>query len=334
MSTQNPLWAYFPKGPLQNSVHHETWCKACVAHYEEEGAAALEEEISNADEATKLGKRQAALEAPHNSAGSIRCKKNCFVAHILGSKQQAPCPYASDEAKTEAMKQKKPSKDPHNKPTTKLKRQISSLDTDTLSEPSSSLSTPASESNPPLKKKLKQTELKRYTPRDMLLSNSEVEAIQQQALHAVVSTSSKEGLFEDVEMLKLIGMLRKEAVAIMLTARVLGGRLLDNEAKRVDKKLGDILRNQVLGISTDQWKDIKKNAIAAVCVNVHRKSYTLELQDVTALPKDGNAQCEEFEKMIERTEKEYKCIVIYLVTDADGGSKIFLPTCTNLSCNS
>ncbi|KAF5346601.1 hypothetical protein D9758_013487 [Tetrapyrgos nigripes] len=313
-TAKNPLWAYFHEGPLQNSVHHIAWCKGCVSHHEEEHAAALEEEIRHDDEATKLEKRKAAFDTACTSAGSIRGEKKCFITHILGSKRNDPCPYSSAEAIAEAEKQKMPSKNSSsNKPTTKLKRQLSEL-----SNASSSTST---ELDPTPRKKLKQAELKLYTPRDMPLSKFEVEAIQRQALRAAVSTTSKDSLFEDVEMLKLIGMLRKEAVNIMPTARVLGGRLLDKEAKRVKIKLGDILKSRVLGLSTDQWKDLKKNSIAAICVNVDRKSYSLELQDVTSLPKDGDAQCEQFEKMIEKTEKDYKCAVIYLVTDADGGSK-------------
>ncbi|THU81763.1 hypothetical protein K435DRAFT_605700, partial [Dendrothele bispora CBS 962.96] len=50
-------------------------------------------------------------------------------------------------------------------------------------------------------------------------------------------------------------------------------------------------------------------------------SYTVELLEVTALNKDGAAQCAEFERMIDDLETKYGCMVLYFVTDADGGSK-------------
>lgn len=38
------------------------------------------------------------------------------------------------------------------------------------------------------------------------------------------------------------------------------------------------------------------------------------------MDKTGPGQCEQFEKIIDSIEEKYGCIIIYLSTDADGGS--------------
>lgn len=56
------------------------------------------------------------------------------------------------------------------------------------------------------------------------------------------------------------------------------------------------------------------------CIHSTFQTYTLELVEATSNKKDGKAQCKEFADFIDKTELEYKCKVIYLVTDCDGGS--------------
>ena len=43
--------------------------------------------------------------------------------------------------------------------------------------------------------------------------------------------------------------------------------------------------------------------------------------EVTAHNKDGVVMVDQFEKIIDRVKAEYGCKVVYLTTDADGGSK-------------
>jgi hypothetical protein len=52
-------------------------------------------------------------------------------------------------------------------------------------------------------------------------STSETDAIQVQALRAIVSSNSPFGLFEDPEMLTLLGMLRSQTPIIIPTRKVL-----------------------------------------------------------------------------------------------------------------
>ncbi|KAJ7077492.1 ribonuclease H-like domain-containing protein [Mycena epipterygia] len=170
-------------------------------------------------------------------------------------------------------------------------------------------------------KKHKQTMLKTYTGQDMPFSSSEAEAIESQALRAIVSTNSPFGLFEDPEMLTLFGMLRSRAPDIIPSGKVIGGRLLNEAAATVEDKLSKILKGQVFGLSADGWKALSKDSVNGVCANVDYKSYTIELADVTSMDKSGPGMCKQFSEIIDRIELKYGCIIIYFITDADGGSK-------------
>ncbi|KAJ6603954.1 ribonuclease H-like domain-containing protein [Mycena sp. CBHHK59/15] len=159
------------------------------------------------------------------------------------------------------------------------------------------------------------------------------------ALRAVISTGSPFGLFEDPEMKILLAMLRTTAPDVIPTGKVIGGRLLDAAAEKIDIRIAKQLKNRNLGLCTDGWKSQSKAAINALCANVDfrvrpelnlpeivdrlspKKSFLIELLDVTALKKDGPSQCKQFAEMIDRVELQNGCIVIYFTTDADGGAK-------------
>ncbi|KAF9060875.1 hypothetical protein BDP27DRAFT_1370138 [Rhodocollybia butyracea] len=212
------------------------------------------------------------------------------------------------DAKAEAQKQKEEEKDKHTEP-----RTVSSTKWKLADIADKHNSTP---------KKQKQSTLKAYNGLDMPFSTNEASAVQAQALHAIVSTKSPETLFEDVEMLKLFGMLRKEAPAVIPSAKVIGGRLL-NDAVEKDSYWVFFTRSgaECLTFRTDGWKSIRKDAVNAVCANIDFKTYPIDTLEVTAANKDGDAQCKQFGEMIHRIEQCYACTIIYFVTDADGGSK-------------
>ncbi|KAJ6623316.1 ribonuclease H-like domain-containing protein [Mycena sp. CBHHK59/15] len=136
----------------------------------------------------------------------------------------------------------------------------------------------------------------------MPYGTEEKDALQKQALRAIISSGSPFGLFEDPEMQILFGMIRTTAPGILPTGKVVGGRLLNGAAEDIELRLNKRLKNRNVGL----------------CVN---ESYLLELIDVTELKKDGASQCEQFAAMIDRIELKHGCIVIYFTTDADGGSK-------------
>ncbi|KAE9386681.1 hypothetical protein BT96DRAFT_948946, partial [Gymnopus androsaceus JB14] len=99
-------------------------------------------------------------------------------------------------------------------------------------------------------------------------------AVQAQALRAIVATNSPETLFENPEMLKLFAMLRKESPAVILTARVVGGRLLNDAAEKANDKLKRVMKIRELGLVQDGWKSRKKDSLNGLCTNVDFK-YTI-----------------------------------------------------------
>ncbi|KAJ6579808.1 hypothetical protein B0H10DRAFT_1962796 [Mycena sp. CBHHK59/15] len=160
-----------------------------------------------------------------------------------------------------------------------------------------------------------------YDLNELPFAADEADALQKQALPAVISTGSSFGLFEDPEMKILLGMLRTTAPDVIPTGKVVGGRLLDGAAEKIDLKISKQLKNRNVGLCTDGWKSQSKAAVNAPSANVDFRSFLIELLDVTALKKDGPSQCEQFSEMIDRVELKNGCIVIYFTTDSDGGSK-------------
>ncbi|KAF5341450.1 hypothetical protein D9758_014739 [Tetrapyrgos nigripes] len=353
----NAFWAYFDKGKLQNSSQHKTWCKACVNNHLEQGKEELEARIRNENEATKQRERKAARDEAHKQIGSLHGEKTVLITHILGSQKgkgssgsfftaftftyinpaltpgspsQPLCRWdqfqylllsvsrvetIAPQAKTKAQRQRdgkaKDGPATHSNKMMALKRQLSAASSES----------PDTSSTEPAPRKLKQASLKVCSALEMLFSKAEIEAIQTQALHAQVSSKSKETIFKAPEMLRLMGMLRKDTIQIIPTANVLGGWLLIDAAARIEKKVEVILKEQELGMLTNQWKNIRKNQIAAVCVNHDYKLYTIDLLKVTAESKDGDTQCAQFERMIDRVENVYNCKVLFFVMDDNGGSK-------------
>ncbi|KAJ6609924.1 hypothetical protein B0H10DRAFT_2225457 [Mycena sp. CBHHK59/15] len=136
------------------------------------------------------------------TAGSLPGTKEKFILHILGGKGVVPCMYASDAAKAEANSQ-----------CTADKAKKSGWTFD------------------------KTCPVWICHGDDMPFSKSQAEAFQSQALRAIMSTNSVFSLFEDPEMMTLLGMARSLAPDILPSGKVVGGRLLNEAASTVDEKL-------------------------------------------------------------------------------------------------
>jgi hypothetical protein len=167
-------------------------------------------------------------------AGPIRGEKSVFITHILGSSRASSgCAHAGAAATAEAKAQRAGAQASRAaEPATKHARSASTAD-----------STDAA-----LPKKFKQAMLRTYMGLDMPFSASEAEAIQAQALRAIVSTNSAFGLFEDPEMLTLIGMMRSLGPEILPSGKVVGGSLLNKSAAAVESKLSTVLTGQAFGV--------------------------------------------------------------------------------------
>ncbi|KAJ7892304.1 hypothetical protein B0H14DRAFT_2560358 [Mycena olivaceomarginata] len=123
-------------------------------------------------------------------AGAIRGEKGVFITHILGSRTTSACPHASKAAQTEAKAQREGGQAAKAAaPSTKRARSPST----------------AGSVDVTAQKKFKQTMLRTYTGNDMPFSAAEADAIEAQALRAIISSNSPFRLFEDPEMLTLVG---------------------------------------------------------------------------------------------------------------------------------
>ncbi|KAJ7105348.1 ribonuclease H-like domain-containing protein, partial [Mycena epipterygia] len=245
-----------------------------------------------------------------------RGEKSTWITHILGGQGTAPCPHASEESKAAATALRNEGKAKTVPKNSKKRTHAESTAANAPNVP-----------EPPVKKQQIQSTLTTLTFRrnDMPFGKAEADALQKQALRAIISSGSSFRTFEDPEMKILFGMLRTTAPEIIPTGKVLGGRLLDEAAAEYWPIASPFYIPSTFAntasFSTDGWKSNSKDSVNALCANAEFKSYLIELLEVTALKKDGASQCEQFAQMIDRVELKHGCIVIYFTTDADGGSK-------------
>jgi hypothetical protein len=168
----------------------------------------------------------------------IRGEKKAMIAHILGCRGKEPCPYTSQAAKDESVKQKTTSKEANVNKANPLKRK--ERDSDDV---------PDDVPNPPLKKPLRQQKLKPFKGMALPFSDKERDAIQAQALRTVVACNLPFYIWEQPEMLDLLGMFRSAAPGIMPSAKVTSGRLLNDAAKVVEDQIKEVFRGQEMGLS-------------------------------------------------------------------------------------
>ena len=83
----------------------------------------------------------------------------------------------------------------------------------------------------------------------MPFNDADQNAIQEQALCVVVDANLAFGIWENVEMIKLIYMLWAQAPAIMHSANVISDTLLDAAAPKNDESLDAIFCGQNIGLS-------------------------------------------------------------------------------------
>ncbi|KAI4293644.1 hypothetical protein K525DRAFT_176946, partial [Schizophyllum commune Loenen D] len=241
--------------------------------------------------------------------GLVRGEKVAIVTHLIGGgpgNRIPGCQHASNEAKEqarrvrEAMKDGQPTIPANASAVTRLKRQAAL--TQKVADPT-------------------QLQLRVYKSIDVPFSPAEAKAFRAKAMRATLDANLPFSMWDNMEILELFGMMRTDALRILPSAKSMSGTMLSQEADNVKQGMIEMLQGRKLGLSTDGWKSRTKDGLNAVCVNVDYKVHTLELVDTTSLDKTGEAHCALFKTMIDKVEKEYKCLVVYFVTDADGGSR-------------
>ncbi|KAJ8453944.1 hypothetical protein ONZ45_g19501 [Pleurotus djamor] len=216
-----------------------------------------------------------------------------MIAHLIG---RSPCRHASSQAKATARLEKGGPGESPGKSGGKRKR-------------------PEEDAGPT------QTRLKVYKGISIPFGDEDIKLVQQQFIRATLSANLPFTWVSDPEVQKLLEMFRSAAADVIPSRDVLGGRLLNDEAKLVEETLKKELVDQYVVLASDGWKDIAKNAITGVNVSVRLKSYLVKLKISTGDPKDGEAMSQAFGEIIDDVEKEYKCLVVCFCTDNDGGSQ-------------
>ncbi|KAJ7817513.1 hypothetical protein B0H14DRAFT_2602012 [Mycena olivaceomarginata] len=215
----NPLWAFFHKSDIMfNKSHWTTHCEGCVRHHQNR---LKKGRLDNVGVATAFINEKEERAAACELAGAIRGEKGVFITHILGSRTTSACPHASKAAQTEA------------------KAQREGAQAAKAAAPSTKRARP---------EKFKQTMLRTYTGNDMPFSAAEADAIEAQALRAIISSNSPFRLFEEPEMLTLFGMMRSQGPQILPSAKVIGGRLLNEGSESVEAKLATVLKGKNIGV--------------------------------------------------------------------------------------
>ncbi|KAL1671254.1 ribonuclease H-like domain-containing protein [Schizophyllum commune] len=167
------------------------------------------------------------------------------------------------------------------------------------------------------KANLQQSQLRVYPPADKPFSKAKVEAIRAKALRVTVKNNLPFSIWDNIEFLEFLALLRTQAPAILPSAKVMSGPLLQKAAHDVDEAMKAMLDGKEVGLRYEfnfktGW--LRPNIIAAQMV------HTLKLIDMTEESKMGEAQSQQFEKMIDDVESEYGAKVTHFVTDGDGGS--------------
>jgi hypothetical protein len=99
-------------------------------------------------------------------------------------------------------------------------------------------------------KKMWQTDLlgKTFRGIDMPFSESKKDAIQAQSLWAVISANWSFRSFENPEVVKLFWMMRSAVPRILPSGKVVGGKLLNDAAAKVESKLDKVLNGKQVGL--------------------------------------------------------------------------------------
>jgi hypothetical protein len=100
-----------------------------------------------------------------------------------------------------------------------------------------------------VEKAMTQTELKVFKGIDIPFSQSQIEMLHAQFLHATISANLPFRWVENPKVIKLFLMFRSAAGDIIPGRRVLSGRLLKDEATRIDKNVKVSLRGEYVMIS-------------------------------------------------------------------------------------
>ncbi|KAJ7912030.1 hypothetical protein B0H13DRAFT_2478538 [Mycena leptocephala] len=281
------LWNYYHQGGKQNTSHYQAYCLGCLYVHRpaSAGSAADPMDIDSDSGDQHLALGEPWFEAALKAVKPVTGKKESMIAHLIGAK---PCPNASKAAKAAARK---------------VAGKAAAEEDGLRRRKGSALQ--------PLKKSLKQSELKVFKGIDIPFSEAQKEIIQTQFLRATISANMPFRWVTNPQVIKLFLMFRSAAGAVIPDRKALSGRLLNEESKRVAENTDKVLKGRY---------DNNKKSLTGVDACLDGKSHLIDMIGSSGKPKDGQSMCDAFCAMIDKAEAEYGCIVVRLCCDNDGGS--------------
>ncbi|KAE9402348.1 hypothetical protein BT96DRAFT_991320 [Gymnopus androsaceus JB14] len=284
---KGPLWEFFHQGEKKNSSHYHAFCLACLKQHQPEGLPIeLDENGAEISQITYAWFKGACENVP-----SINGEKSAMIAHLIGSKR---CPHASKKARKVAKQERDG----------KGSEMAASDGNDELSDMETHV----------------QKTLKFPKGLNIPFTPEDVNLIKCQFIRATISANLPFHWTSDAEVIKLFLMMRSHAGEVIPERRELAGCLLNDEHAIIDEDLHKILEGEYVVLATDGWKDKSRNSVTGVNASIGSQSYLIDLKKSNKDCKDGPSMSVAFERMIDETEEEYKCIVVVFVTDDDGGS--------------
>ncbi|KAI5823255.1 hypothetical protein K523DRAFT_255488 [Schizophyllum commune Tattone D] len=303
------MWQHFSAyGKPVNTAHKRAYCHGCISNARPSFVALEVDEEGHEKVEAALKQDWFKQACDDGTLEWVRGEKTVMANHILGSGNRPGCPHASKSARKDA----------------KWIKEESGGSDDEESEAGSSSKRKKVKRMERLNKVLTQSTLKAYKGNDMPFPKESIGPLERQAERATLSANLPWRWIEDIEVQILFYMMRTEAPAVLPTAFVLSGRLLDEMGKEVEGKIEHALKGRSVTLSSDGWKDGGKNggeSVTGVNVAVAGKRYLVSLLVSTAEGKDGATMCKAFGDMIDKTERTYGCIVRLFVTDNDGGAQ-------------
>ncbi|KAF7333164.1 DUF659 domain-containing protein [Mycena venus] len=301
------LWRYYHQGGKQNSSHYKAYCLGCLNVHRpaSAGTAAEPMDIDSDSGDQNIGLGSEWFTAALDVVKPVLGVKEAMIAHLIGAGR---CPNASKEARAEARKV--------------AGKAAAAEEEATDGGDESDAGAPAKKRKriQAVEKSFKQSQLKVFKGIDIPFTDAQSKIIKTQFLRATISANLPFRWVVNPEVIKLFLMFRSAATAVIPDSKVLAGRLLNEESKRVGDNIDNALKGRYVMISTDGWKPNDKKSLTGVDACVDGKSHLIDVIQSSGKPKDGESMCNAFFAMIDKAEAEHGCIVAGLCCDNDGGS--------------
>ncbi|EJD43092.1 hypothetical protein AURDEDRAFT_167769 [Auricularia subglabra TFB-10046 SS5] len=297
-----PIWEFYHSGDKQNESHARAYCLACIAKLWPDGVPLDDDHYMGINiETTKdeqWFKEATCQQLEAADRGAVRGVWDPMISHLIGKLR--PCEHANDRAREVAKKMR------NDGPTTGANK-CKAGDDEGGSKKRTAVQARIEQ--------FAQSKLKTYRAIDIPFTEAQITAIQEQCLRATVSANLPYRWIKDPKVLALFIMFRSAACDALPSREVLAERLLDNAAVKAEAATHEAVWSMCDVV------DGSKNSVATANLAVAGESYLVDVLRTNGDGKDSKSMAKSFEQMIDQAEAKYKCTVVKLVTDNDGGAR-------------